>query len=125
MEWTLTIRQTAGEYELTVSAAAVGSDILLLLQGGDNPHIGCAVQAIPRKSLSGDGSMSATSSVLNLVGHKDEFLCRQLAETVASRTNAVVVCTGGFHVDDIRQAVIGQLSEAVEIIADEIIKKLV
>ena len=44
------------------------------------PHIGCAVLAIPRPSLKSDGSMSCTSSVLNLSGHKDETLCRLLAE---------------------------------------------
>lgn len=125
MEWTFTIKQKVAGYELTASAGVVGKDILLLLQGGDMPHLGCVVQAIPRESLSGDGSMSATSSVLNLIGHKDEYLCRKLAEIVAARKKTVVICTGGFHVQDIRQAIIGQLVDAVEKIAAEIVERLV
>lgn len=46
MEWTFTIKQKVAGYELTVSAGVVGKDILLLLQGGDIPHLGCVVQAI-------------------------------------------------------------------------------
>lgn len=125
MEWTFTIKQKVAGYELTVSAGVVGTDILLLLQGGDMPHLGCVVQAIPRESLSGDGSMSATSSVLNLVGHKDEYLCRTLAEIVAARKKAIVICTGGFHVHDIKQSIIGQLMDVVEEIAEEIVERLV
>ena len=124
MEWTFTIKQKVAGYELTVSAGVVGNDILLLLQGGDMPHLGCVVQAIPRESLSGDGSMSATSSVLNLVGHKDEYLCRKLAEIVAAGKQSVVICTGGFHVHDIKQSIIGQLMDAVEEIAEEIVEEL-
>lgn len=37
----------------------------------------------------------------------------------------VVICTGGFHVQDIKQAIIGQLVDAVEKIAAEIVERLV
>ena len=62
----------------------IGSDILMCIEGGDRPHIGCTVQAISRKSLTGSGENSVTSSVINVTGHKDEFLCRKAAEAVCS-----------------------------------------
>lgn len=63
----------------------IGQDYIILLEGGDSPHIGCAVMVVPRPSLTGDGSMGSTASVLNLTGHKDEEVCRYLAEQVAKK----------------------------------------
>lgn len=100
--------------ELTVRVSRLGADYLLTLQGGDKPHIGCTVLSIPRPSLTGDGSTSVTSSVLNVTGHKDEELCRFLAEHIARKYGAVTVCTGGFHVDGISREQIEEAQRAVE-----------
>ena len=85
--------------QIEIQAIRAGSDIQLLLQGGSSPHIGCMVLATPCPSLTGDGSRSATASVLNVTAYKDEALCRYLAEKVAAVANVVVACTGGFHID--------------------------
>ena len=76
-------------------------DILLYIKGGDKPHIGCTVMAVPRPSLSGNGERSVTSSVMNLTGHKDENICRMLAEDVCRTSGKTVVCTGGVHLENI------------------------
>ena len=68
----------------------------------------------PRPSLAGDGKVSATSSVLNVVGHKDEALCRYLAERAAAVHRCNAVCTGGFHVDNMTGAQIEELLAAVK-----------
>ena len=83
--------------QIEIQATRVGCDIQLLLRGGSSPHIGCIVLATPRPSLTGDGSRRATASVINVTGHKDEALCRYLAEKVAAAADAVTVCTGGFE----------------------------
>lgn len=100
-----------------VEIRQVGQDLLILVQGGDRPHIGCTVMAVPRPSLSGDGSVSCTSSVWNLPGHKDEAICRLLAEVWCKETGKVVVCTGGFHVENIRPAQIEELIRRLEAFA--------
>lgn len=87
----------------------LGEDIHLLFWGGEKPHIGCTVLAVPRPSLTGDGSTSVTFSVLNLTGHKDEAVCRKLAEAVCRTTGRVTVCTGGFHMDHITPEQIREL----------------
>lgn len=91
----------------------VGRDIHILFGGGDRPHIGCTVMAVPRSSLTGDGSVSVTFSVINVTGHKDEAVCRMLAEEFCRRYNCTAVCTGGFHVDGITAEQIAELMEAV------------
>ena len=77
MEGAITRKQIAG-ITIEIQETRIGDDIVLILAGGDKPHIGCVVQAVPRPSLTNDGSISVTSSVLNLTGHKDEFLCLSL-----------------------------------------------
>lgn len=124
MEWTLIRKKQLSFSSLEVGVAFLGEDILVAVQGGERPHIGCTVQAVPRESLSGDGSVSVTSSVLNLTGHKDEALCRTLAEQICRSRNTVVVCTGGFHMDGITEAQIGEVTGAVREIGAAILEEL-
>ena len=124
MEWTVEIEREVAGSGLKVSAGRIGADLLICLEGGSAPHIGCVVQAVPRVSLTGDGSSSATASVLNLTGHKDEFLCRKLAEEVCSKTGQVTVCTGGFHLDGISGEQIQEVVQAVDEVAGKLVKKL-
>lgn len=102
---------------LSIAAQRVGEDILITVQGGDRPHIGTAVLAVPRPSLTGDHSVSTTSSVLNVTGHKDEVICRALAEKASKKYGVTVVCTGGFHVDNVSPAQIEEVIAAIQNIA--------
>lgn len=99
--------------ELHIEISRVGEDYSIVISGGFKPHIGCAVLSIPRTSLTGDGSISCTSSVINVLGHKDEEICRLTAEMICKKKNVAVVCAGGFHVDDIKEAQIREVVNAV------------
>ena len=124
MEWIIEEERRVAGSALQVSAAKIGEDILLCGSGGTKPQIGCVVQAVPRLSLSGDGTQSATASVLNLTGHKDEFLCRKLAEIVCSRLGVTVVCTGGFHLDGMTDGQIRELLAVTEDIGEKFAKQM-
>lgn len=106
--------------KITMYVLKAGDDYNVTILGGDKPHIGSSVLSVPRLSLTGDGSISATSSVMNMVGHKDEQICRYVAERICARKNAVVLCSGGFHVDDIGQDGIREVIEAVKELADRV-----
>ena len=112
MEGVITRKQIAG-ITIEIQETRIGDDIVLILAGGDKPHIGCVVQAVPRPSLTNDGSISVTSSVLNLTCHKDEFLCRKLAEKRCRETGRIVVCTGGVHIENITKEQIHKLLEEI------------
>lgn len=121
MEWTV-IELSFTSME--VKAEFVGSDILICISGGEKPHLGSVVQAVPRPSLSGSGESSCTSSVLNLTGHKDEMLCRRLAEKICRHFQAVTVCTGGFHVENISPEEIQEVLDAMEELENQVITDL-
>ena len=99
---------------LFIEKVEVGDDLLILVHGGDKEHIGSVVMSVPRLSITGDGSTSCTSSVLNLLGHKDEELLRPICEYYCKKENKVVTCIGGFHVDDMTQEQILELKEVLE-----------
>lgn len=120
MKWCWEEEQKVAGTFLRISAGWIGRDLFICLEGGDTPHIGCVVQAVPRPSLTGDGSRSATASVLNLTGHKDEFLCRRLAEKACKEMGVTVVCTGGFHQEDITKEQIQEVVEAAEEMGERI-----
>lgn len=105
---------------IRVEFTCLGKDYLITVQGGQCPHIGCVVLALPRPSLAEKTRMSATSSVINREGHKDEAICRLLAEALAIKKESAVVCTGGFHVDNITPEQINEVMETVRLIAEEL-----
>ena len=124
MEWTVVKKISTPDFDIEAGAAKIGEDILLYIQGGDKPHIGCMVMAVPRPSLSGNGERSVTSSVLNLTGHKDESICRSLAEKVCQATGKTVVCTGGFHLENITTQQIKKVELAGKRLEELLIKEL-
>ena len=98
----------------------VGDDVLAVIKGGDMPHIGCTVLSVPRESLSGDGHISCTSSVINVTGHKDEQICRLVADSIASACEVTTVCSGGFHIDNITEEGINEVLRAVRDMISEL-----
>lgn len=86
--------------QITCQIVPMGKDFMLAVYGGTRPHVGSVVMAQARPSLTGTG-ISATSSVLNCMGHKDEAVAREFAEAVAVQNNCTAVCSCGIHLDGI------------------------
>lgn len=55
------------------------ADCTICIWGGDTPHVGSVVMSTARPSLTGS-DVGVTSSVLNGIGHKDEYVARKFAE---------------------------------------------
>jgi len=113
---------------VVLRAQRLGDDLVVTLGGGTRSHVGAAAVAQPRPSLKGDGTVSATASVIALLGHKEDELARWAALRLASQLNAVVVVTAGIHVDNATPDQIRQLDAAarglVEELATELVRRL-
>ena len=101
------------EYRMFCQAVQMGNDVTICVWGGDTPHIGSTVVSTARPSLTGEG-ISVSSSVINGIGHKDEYIARKFAEAVAKQRQCTAVCTCGIHIDGISREQIGQVAEAGE-----------
>lgn len=109
--------------DITVQTIKQGNDLIIRIFGGA-AHIGSVAVAEPRKSLTGDGTNSATVSVINYCGHMDDALAVPIAKKVCSyaNVNTVVIC--GVHFDNISQETIDTVKQLVDKIAQDIINNL-
>jgi hypothetical protein len=93
----------------------------LQLLGGDRPHIGAVAIGVPRPSLARSARRSATTSVMALLGHKEDDLARSAATHLARRLGVPTVVTAGMHLhgarpEDIR-TVLDNTEHLIEAIA--------
>lgn len=109
---------------LSVSVFSLGDDLAVLLYGGEREHIGSAVLSVPRLSLKDDGTVSCTSSVLNLPGHKDEAICRMVSESLSASLGKTVLAAGGFHVDNLSKEDIKEVIDAVSAVMPSLVSEL-
>ncbi|WP_406677482.1 hypothetical protein [Moorella sp. ACPs] len=87
-----------GRYRIFCRVFATGEGYIAHLMGGVRPHVGAVALGLPRPSLK-DNCISATTSVLTLLGHKDDELARPAAAQLAAGLNAPVVVVAGVHID--------------------------
>lgn len=109
--------------KIDMKAVKVGNDICVIISGGDSPHIGCVTLSVPRASLSDHEVNSATTSVLNLVGHKDDEVARYVSHTISARLHKNVVVTCGIHADNITEEEIKVTKKLIEELTETLIKK--
>ncbi|CEP66523.1 Uncharacterized [Moorella glycerini] len=94
----LTYMAGRGRYRIFCRVFATREGYIAHLMGGTRPHVGAVALGIPRPSLKGN-YLSATTSVLTLLGHKDDELARPAAATLAAGLNSPVVVVAGVHID--------------------------
>ena len=119
-----TFSQGALPYRVEAEALFVGEDLLVILSGGDTPHIGSIAVALPRPSLADAAELSSTSSVYNFVGHKDQVIAQRVSEVLSSQLNKHVVVIAGFHVDKISPEGIARVVENCDELARMMLKEL-
>lgn len=111
-----------GRIKISVKAFLVGEDLCVIISGGDSPHIGCVTLSVPRPSLSDLNKNSSTTSILNLLGHKDDEAAKYVSHKLSSRLNKNVVVTCGIHVDNITseeiEITLGLLKELTDILIE-------
>lgn len=114
-----------GRIKISAKALSVGEDLCVIISGGDNPHIGCVTLSVPRTSLSDKNRISATTSVLNLIGHKDDEAAKYVSQTLSSRLSKNVVVTCGIHVDNITTEEIAVVMDLLKELTNTLIEKLI
>jgi len=89
-----------GRCQITLTLTDTGNGIHGLLTGGEKPHVGGVVLALPRPSLSGEG-WSTDIYITPVPGHKDVDVARTVAEMLARELRMPVTITAGIHSDNL------------------------
>jgi hypothetical protein len=119
-----TVKTSHGVYDLEASVRFIGKDLLVAVWGGERPHVGAVAIAQPRPSLKDPERVSATASVVCLLGHKEDDLAKAVAEILAAAMNTTVVVTAGIHWDNLDAEEINQVLRNSEILVDLILEKI-
>jgi len=99
-----------GKYRVKVSAVMTAKGVVVLMFGGEEPHVGSVAIAVPRSSLRDPTKSSSTVvSVYTLIGHKDNEVAKPVAERLARELNDVVVVIVGIHIEDATEEEIKKL----------------
>ncbi|WP_422447710.1 hypothetical protein [Thermoanaerobacterium sp. DL9XJH110] len=119
--------ETIGEGRLNLKAVVtvVPEGVNIYLGGGEKPHIGTVVISQPRQSLKCDGSISCTTSVFNLLGHKDDGIAIPLAEEICKKLNRLVVVTAGVHIENATIEDIERLKNSGRLLTDMILSHFI
>ncbi len=90
-----------GKYKVWLEEKKIGNDILFILGGGEQSHIGGVVICEPNKN----------PQVIQLEGHYDDVVLKPIAEAACKKYKTKVVAVGGVHVDNATKQEIEKLVE--------------
>lgn len=123
---TQVVRSSVGEdiYQVVAEVKIIGDDLMISVWGGTKPHIGSISVSVPRPGLKDNTSISSTSSIINLIGHKDEVVARKFSEQLAAKFNKNAIATAGIHIDDITENQINIIMQNVTELCLDVINKL-
>lgn len=113
-----------GKYKIFLNAIFCGNDISVCIFGGDKPHIGAVAVAVPRKSLKGDGSNSASASVICITGHKEDEIARSTALKISSKFFCIANVAVGIHINNASLDDLKIINLNVEIITKKLLAKM-
>jgi hypothetical protein len=102
------IKRKVGKIEITLDAKKIGEDYLLTLTGGEE-HVGAVATG-----LFDEKSQRASSSVVTMPGHREEYLALHGARQVSKATKRASVFVVGIHQDNISPEEIRDIVSAAE-----------
>lgn len=85
----LMITSGKGKHRVTLEQQKIGGDLLLILKGGEQPHVGAVVVCEPGRN----------ARIVRLGSHKDHIVLEPLAKTASEKYEITVVAVGGIHID--------------------------
>lgn len=116
-------KEGEGRCQISLTLTDTGNGLNGILVGGEKPHVGGVVLALPRPSLKGQG-WSADVFIMPVPGHKDVEVARKAAETLARELRCPVVITAGIHSDNIRLEELNEIISHCDTLTQAALKSL-
>lgn len=115
-----------GIYKIDASIQTCGKNFVVVFGGGIKHHIGAVAVGEPYPSSRGDGTTTASVSVIGVYGHKEDTLARQSALYLAKLAKVVVTTTVGIHIDKASgeeiKLLMANFDSLLEMVGKEILK---
>ncbi len=88
------------KYQIIMLATITGNGIVAQIFGGEKAHVGAVALSIPGPGVAGPEKVSCSTTVVPLLGHKDDEVARPVAEELAKTWGSPVVVVAGIHIDN-------------------------
>lgn len=99
-----------GKYKVWLKHERVGDDLLFILGGGEQSHIGGMVVCEPEK----------TPQVFRLEHHYDYVVLEPLAQAACQKYKKKVVVVGGIHIENATKEEIQQVVKNCQILGNSL-----
>lgn len=97
-------------------------DLCVIISSQTYRHIGCVTLSVPRPSLKDKNKISATTSILNMIGHKDDEVAKYISNELAAKLNKNVTVVCGIHFENISPNQIKTVQSIIAELLDSAIK---
>jgi gallate decarboxylase subunit D len=94
----------SGALWLEAGCVSVGQDLVVIVGGGQRPHVGAAALAVSSPDINDPSVTTQSSCLASVPGHKEADLARDAALRLSKALNRTVVVTVGIHDDAISKA---------------------
>lgn len=119
----LQLERKVGKHRIVLRADLIGNDLLVVVYGGDEHHIGGVSVAYLTRSHYRDAS-TVSVNTLTLPGHKDYVVANSAAEKLCKQLNRSAVVCVGIHMENATPREIDGAVSAVDSMTDELIAHL-
>lgn len=100
--------------EIRILLHDTGAGLNVLIEGGDQGHIGAVAALSPQQPL----------QIITFPGHKEEVLCRQWARELCRVYHGTVAVEAGVHYDNIGKEEIKEIMDALKQELDKIVQQI-
>jgi uncharacterized SAM-binding protein YcdF (DUF218 family) len=101
---TFRVQQDVPWHCLQATCVQCGTDLVVVVGGGERFHVGAAALGLSVPSLSDPDRLTVSSSVLAVPGHKEDELARDMSRELSRALARSVVVTVGIHEDGLEPA---------------------
>jgi hypothetical protein len=114
------IEKKTGRHSIVLDASTIGRDLLVVIRGGDEHHIGAVSIAYPAKSPS-RADISVSLNSITVPGHKDYLVANSAAEKICRALGVVITVVVGIHMDNASPDEIEGAVKTASLMVDEMI----
>lgn len=120
----ISFSETNGRIKIELFCIPMGEDLCIVICGGEIPHLGAMAVAQVRPSLSDPRRLSSSTSVITLLGHKEDVLAKEVADKVCTQLNKNVITCCGIHLKNATCDEIKLVTDMVEKLTQYLIARL-
>lgn len=115
------VEDAAARAFLEAACVSVGGDLVVVVGGGQRPHIGAAALAVSAQSAADPSARTVSSCLCSVPGHKEEDLARDGALCLARALRRQVVVTVGIHDDAISKGRVALYQDLFARLLDQVV----